>query len=576
MRNLQALIEAARGLTKADMVFRNGKLINVFTGEIIPSSFAVKDGFILGFGEYQAEAEVDLAGKWVCPGLIDGHVHIESSMLTPGEFARAVLPHGTTTVVIDPHEIANVCGAAGINYMLEASADLPLRVYVMLPSCVPATKMETAGAELGAGELAAFIDHPRVLGLGELMDFPAVLQAEERMLEKLALGSKKRIDGHAPGVSGPDLAAYVLAGAGSDHECTKPEEALERLRLGMRVMLREGSAARNLRDLLPAVTPENARRCIFVTDDRHPKDLLQEGHIDFLVRTAIAAGINPIRAIQMATLNTAEWFGLRDVGALVPGFRADFLILEDLERFEVSVVYQGGRKVAEHGQPLFSAPVYFEEKVMDSVKVGDLDRETLLAKLAIPAKGSQAQVIGLIPHQIVTEKLVLTPPVINGCFVASGEEDLAKLAVVERHRRSGRVGTGLVKGLGLQQGAIASSVAHDSNNIVAVGVNDRDLALAIEAVVSAGGGLAVVNQGCVLGLLPLPIAGLMSDQSAAEVDQKLAQLHGLARNLGVKEDFDPFMTLSFLSLPVIPSLKLTDMGLVDFGSWSIIPVSLGT
>lgn len=568
------LIKAARGNIKTDIFIKNCRLINVFTGEIVPTSFAVKDGYIVGFGEYEAEVTLDLEGRWVCPGLIDGHVHIESSMLTPGEYARAVIPNGTTTVIIDPHEIANVCGTAGITYMLRASLDLPLRVYVMLPSCVPATNLETSGAKLEAEDLAPFIHHPRVLGLGELMNVPGVLNGDKGILEKIRLVDGKRIDGHAPCLSCHDLGAYKLAGVGSDHECITRKEALEKLRLGMRLMIREGSAAKNLKELLPIVTPENSRRCFFVSDDLHTGDLLEKGHIDYMVRTAIESGIDPVQAVQMATLNTAEWFGLTDVGAIAPGYRADFVILDDLKRFTVNEVYQGGIKIAENGLALFKRYPAVDHKVENTINVGNITRETLLKKLALPATGNKANVIGIVSNQIATDKLVLSPPVVGGCYTADPGQDLAKLAVVERHTASGRVGVGLVKGFGIKQGALVSSVAHDSHNIIALGVSDSDMAVGIEAVIAAGGGLAVVRANTVLGILPLPVVGLMSYSTAAEVDQKLKDLLSLARDLGVRNNFDPFMTLSFLALPVIPSLKITDFGLVDVEKQKVIPVSM--
>lgn len=568
------LIKTARGLSRADLFVNNCKIVNVFSGEIISESFAVKDGYIIGFGEYDAEKELDLGGRWVCPGLIDGHVHIESSMLTPAEYAKAVVPKGTTTVVTDPHEIANVCGLAGIDYMLKASKNIPLRVYVMLPSCVPATNMETSGAVLYAGDLEQFIDDPRVLGLAELMNFPGVLNCNDDIIKKISLSYEKRIDGHAPGLRGRDLSAYILAGVGSDHECTTPEEALEKLRLGMRIMVRQGSAAQNLDDLIPFITPGNSRRCIFVSDDRHPKDLLQQGHIDYMIRRAIERGIKPVTAIQMATLNTAEWFGLKDLGALAPGYKADFVVLDDLDTFAVNEVYHDGKKAAEKGRPIFSAEQYLDKRVTDTIHVGNVDTNTIITNLALSAAGNQAYAMKIVPHQIVTEKIVVKPPIKNGCFMPDAKQDLAKIAVIERHKASGRIGKGLVQGFGLKKGAIASSVTHDSHNIIAVGMTDAETAAAVEAVIANNGGIAVVYGGDVVGVLPLPIAGLMSLMNAVEVDKKLHELHDEAKKLGVHDYIDPFMTLSFLALPVIPSLKITDMGLTDFDTWQIISLNV--
>lgn len=573
MNNLSDMIKTARGLSRADLFVTNCRVINVFSGEIVSASFAVKDGYIVGFGEYEADEVLDLAGRWVCPGLIDGHVHIESSMLTPGEYARVVVPKGTTTVVADPHEIANVCGTAGIDYMLGASEGLPLNVYVMLPSCVPATDMETSGAALQAEDIKPYLNHPRVLGLAELMNFPGVLNAHEEVLRKLHITQGKPVDGHAPGLKGRDLSAYVLAGIGSDHECITPQEALEKLRLGMRIMIRQGSAAQNLENLLPFVTPANARRCIFVSDDRHPGDILTQGHLDYMVRTAIIRGIDPVTAIQMATLNTAEWFGLREAGALAPGYRADFIVLDDLNTFAIDAVYTRGNKAAQKDFPLFEAKPYLDEKVLNTVNMGDFARNSLEEKLKIPAEGQEAYAIRLIPGEIVTQKAVVRPSVVKGCFTADPHQDVAKLAVIERHKASGRVGLGLVQGFGLSKGAIASSVTHDSHNIIAAGMNDGDMAIAVEALAEAGGGIAIAVDGKVTGLLPLPVAGLMSDRRAAEIEEELKSLHKQAKELGIKEPIDPFMTLSFLALPVIPSLKLTDHGLMDFDTWRIISVN---
>ncbi len=567
---LQDFLAVATGKRPVDLVLRNARLVNVLAGEIHPADIAISYGRIVGFGDYRGVEEIDLGGRYVCPGLIDAHVHIESSMVSPAEFARAVVPHGTTTVVVDPHEIANVCGVSGIEYMLAASEELPLSVYVMLPSCVPATPLENAGALLGVEELRPFWSHPRVLGLGELMDYPAVLNGHGPMLEKLLLGRTKRVDGHGPGLSGKALCAYIAAGVGSEHECTTADEARERLRLGMRVMLREGSAARNLKDLLPVVTSANSRRCMFATDDRHPEDLLAQGHIDHLVRTAIEEGLDPITAIQMATINAAEYFGLAgSTGAIAPGYWADLVVVGDLREFRVERVFWRGKLVARHGGLLVEVEPYRDAKVKDTIHTQPLTLE----KLRIQALGSKGKVLELVPHQIVTKKLIQDLPVEDGSYVARPDAGLLKLVVAERHRATGNVGVAMVKGFGLQKGAIASTVAHDSHNIVAIGAGDEDILAATAEVVRLGGGLAVVEDGRVLGSLALPIAGLMSEEPLAVVRDKLGRLHELARGLGVRPEFDPFMTLAFLSLPVIPELKLTDLGLVDVESFTIVPVS---
>ncbi|MHB9058787.1 MAG: adenine deaminase [Bacillota bacterium] len=552
------LIDVGMGRRRADVVFRQARLVDVFTGEVIQTDFAVAGGFIVGFGDYDADREVDLQGRFVCPGFIDGHVHLESSMVTPAQFARTVVPLGTTAVVADPHEIANVAGVAGIHYILAATEGLPLRVYVMLPSCVPATPLETSGARLNAQDLAALKSYPRVLGLGEVMDVPGVTGRRPDLLDKLEAYRGEIIDGHAPGLTGKELNAYVLAGIGSDHESTEPAEALEKLRHGMRLMVREGSVTRNLKSLLPVVTPANARRCLLVTDDRHPNDLLREGHINHAVRLAVAEGLDPVTAIQMATLNAAEYFRLRDLGAVAPGYRADFQVLEDLKGFRPLQVYQDGHLVAERGAMVVEVAEYRDQMVTDTVRMA----EPRVEQLRLPATDLEADVIGLIPHQIVTRHLRVKAPVVDGAFVADPGHDLQKLAVVERHRASGNVGVGLVSGFGLREGALATSVAHDSHNIVVLGVDDEDMLLAVIAVAEMGGGLAVVAKKRILGTMPLPIAGLMSMRPVEEVDAALRHVREKAHTLGVPEDFDPFMTMSFLALPVVPELKLTDLGLI--------------
>ncbi len=552
------LIDVGMDRRRADVAFHHARLVDVFTGEVIETDFAVSGGYVVGFGDYDADREVDLQGKFVCPGFIDGHVHLESSMVTPAQFARTVVPLGTTAVVADPHEIANVAGVTGIHYILAATEGLPLRVYVMLPSCVPATPLETSGARLSAQDLAALRSYPRVLGLGEVMDVPGVTGRRPDLLDKLEAFRGGIIDGHAPGLTGKELNAYVLAGIGSDHESTEPAEALEKLRRGMRLMIREGSVTRNLKSLLPVVTPADARRCLLVTDDRHPNDLLREGHINHAVRMAVAEGLDPVTAIQMATLNAAEYFRLRDLGAVAPGYRADFQVLADLREFRPLQVYQDGRLAAEGGKMVAEVSEYRDQMVTDTVRMA----EPRVEQLRLPATGPEADVIGLIPHQIVTRHLRVKAPVVDGAFVADPGHDLQKLAVVERHRASGNVGVGLVSGFGLREGALATSVAHDSHNIVVLGVDDEDMLLAVIAVAEMGGGLAVVAKKRILGTMPLPIAGLMSMRPVEEVDAALRRVREKAHTLGVPEDFDPFMTMSFLALPVVPELKLTDLGLI--------------
>jgi len=565
--SVERLIAVARGEEPADLLLKNGRLVNVLSGEIHPARVAIVDGRVAGLGgDYRAHRVVDLAGRFICPGFIDAHVHLESSMVQPAEFARAVLPHGTVAVVCDPHEIANVLGLDGVRYILDASAGLPLAVYVMAPSCVPATHMETAGAALDAADIAQILTYDRVLGLAEMMNYPGVLFRAPSVLAKIEAAAGRPVDGHAPGLSGQDLNAYLAAGIGSDHECTDPDEAREKLRRGMHIFIREGTTARNLHSLLPMVTPANARFCHFCTDDRHPDTLLTEGHVDDIVRQAIGGGLDPVLAIQMASINTALYFGLRQAGAVAPGYRADLLVLDDLERVQVAQVYAAGQLVAEGGRCLLSAAEFPRVPTQATVH---LDLAAL--DLTIPAGQGPARVIGVVPGQVVTKDLRLEPAVAGGQVVADPARDLSKIAVVERHRGTGNVGLGLVKGIGLRQGAIASSVAHDSHNVVVVGTSDAEMRAAVTAIAEMGGGQVAVADGQVLAACPLPIAGLMSDQPLEKVRDQVAALTKAAQALGSTLP-DPFMTLSFLALPVIPALKLTDKGLVDVGKFQIVPL----
>ncbi len=563
---LDGLIAVARGEEPADLLLKNARLVNVLSSEIHPADIALAGGCVLGWGAYQARRTVDLEGRFVCPGLVDAHVHLESSMVWPAEFARAVVPHGTTAVVCDPHEIANVLGLDGVRYILEASEELPLRVYVMAPSCVPATHMEAAGAELTADDIQELWRYERVIGLAEMMNFPGVLHRVPAVLDKIRVAGQRPIDGHAPGLSGLDLNAYVAAGVRSDHECTMLDEAREKLRCGMHIMIREGTTARNLRSLLPLVTPGNAHYCHFCTDDRHPDTLLSEGHLDGVVRQAIAQGLDPVTAIQMATINTTEYFGLRHLGAVAPGYRADLLVLDDLEEMQVAQVYAGGELVAEHGDFLPAVASLSRVPIEPSVHI---DPETI--DFAIPAGRGRARVIGVIPEQVVTEDLRRVPTIAGGQVTSDPERDLLKIAVIERHHGTGNVGLGLVQGVGLQQGAIASSVAHDSHNLVVVGVSDKDIRLALSAIAEMGGGQVVVAGGEVRAACPLPIAGLMSDRPLEEMRDRVAALTAAAHALGCSLP-DPLMTLSFLALPVIPALKLTDRGLVDVDRFDLVPL----
>ena len=565
---LDEIIRFGRGEEAADLLLKNGKVVNVFTGEILRADVAVSGGIIVGVGEgYEAVKVIDLSGQYVCPGFIDGHIHIESTMLSPYQFARAVVPRGTTAVVCDPHEIANVLGLEGIRYMLEASENLPLTVFVMASSCVPATHMETAGAALSAQDLAPLFDHPRVIGLAEMMNFPGVLYRLPDVLAKLEIAAQRGlpIDGHCPGLTGRDLQAYIASGINSDHECTKLEEALEKLRAGMYLFIREGTTEHNLIELLPVVTADNARRCLFVTDDRHPKDLMDFGHMDYSIRLAVKDGLNPVTAIQMVTLNPAERFRLYDRGAVAPGYRADLVILNDLKDFSVEKVFSRGRLVAENNSPLFDEP----QKTYDVSSSVNIVSERL--RYEIPVQGERVRTIGVVEGQIVTEALELPVKHRNGLAVADVDRDILKLAVIERHHATGNIGLGFVKGIGLKKGALASTVAHDSHNLIIVGTNDSDMTAVAHAVIEVGGGLAAVAGRQLLARISLPIAGLMSeapfDIVRKEMDELLSAASALGSPLG-----NPFMALSFLALPVIPTLKLTDLGLVDVNKFAFVPL----
>lgn len=563
------LIPYCLGKKKADLVFKNAQVVDVFTGLFFQTDVAIVGSLIAGMGKYEGIKEIDLGGKILSPGFIDGHVHLESSMVSPGEYAKAVIPRGTTTVIADPHEIANVAGIPGISYLLEASRGIPLDVFIMLPSCVPATSMESSGAILTATDLAPFLTNPRVLGLGEVMNYPGVLQQNADIIAKLELCKDLTIDGHAPGLTGKQLTAYVSAGITSDHECSTVEEAMEKLRLGMYVMLREGSAAKNLQKLIPLINRVTARRLLFVTDDRHPEDLLNQGHIDYMIRMSVKSGVDLAIAIQLATLNAAEYFGLKKLGAIAPGFEADLVVL-DSQTLEVEAVYKKGKLVAQHGQPLFSCADQDFTPVSNSVHLGKFD----IAKIKIPATTEWARVIELVPNNIRTASRIMSVPVLDGCYQPSVEMDILKLIVVERHHHSGNIGLGLIKNYGLKRGAIASSVAHDSHNIVAVGTNDADIVAAVEELAKMQGGIAISLEGKIVGSLALPIAGLMSDQPLNEVQERLAKLQQMAYYLGVSQKLDPFMTLAFLTLPVIPELKLTDIGLIDVTQFKVVSVSV--
>ena len=547
----------ARGERPAELLFRNVKLVNVLSGEIYPANVAVSDGRVVGIGDYEAEKVIDLKGSYLAPGLIDGHFHVESSMLTMPEFARAVVPHGTGAVVIDPHEYANVLGLDGIRYVLESSKNLPVDFFIMLPSCVPATHLETAGARLTADDLALMIADERVAGVAELMNYPGVYLGQESELAKIRAGKGKAIDGHAPGLKGKNLNAYVLAGVRSDHESTELDEAEEKLRLGMHILLREGSTERNLETLAPLITPHNAMNCSYATDDKLAGDLVSEGHIDHCVRKSIKLGMPAITALQIATINTARHYRLRNFGAIAPRFWADFIVFDDLKNVQVRQTYKKGVLVAENGKYLAAQP----EIVPQPRSTMNLRYKP--ASLEVKAEGTgKIRVIEIVPRQIVTKEVLVTPKVESGKIVADVERDILKLVVVERHRATGNVGVGFVRGFKLKNGALGSTVAHDAHNVVVAGTNDADIRKAIEELEIMRGGLVAVAGGKVRAALGLPIAGLVSDQPLDEVIKKMMELNAAAAALGCDLDA-PFMTLSFLSLSPIPELKLTDQGLID-------------
>ena len=566
---LEQYIDAAVGRKKAETVLKNGRFVNVFTGEICEGDIAVEGGKIVGFGKYEGKTEYDLAGKIAVPGLIDAHVHIESSQLSPEEFARLVLPRGTTTAIADPHEITNVCGIAGAKYIADASENTPLEVKVMLPSCVPATAFETSGATLTGADTEKYIGADFIHGLGEFMNYPGVLYKDSEVMKKLAAARKagKVVDGHAPATSGLGLNAYIAAGISTDHECTSPEEALEKVSKGMYVHLREGSATRNVAANCGAANAANLRRFLLCTDDRHAADLKAKGHLDNALRVAAAAGMNPVWAIIAATLNSAECYRLYGKGAIAPGYDADIAVFDDLKNFNCAMVFKGGRLVAKEGKALFkTGEKYLPAEVKNTVHVGSVAPDDFKIKL----KGRRANVIRLLKDNVVTEKVVREIESENGDVKLCGT-DLLKLAVVERHRGTGNIGLGLLEGYGLKNGAIALTIAHDSHNIIVLGDNNADMAAAVAELKRIGGGMAIAEGGKAQSL-PLDIAGLMSSLPAEEYIAQSEKLLEKAYSMGVSRDVEAFMSLSFLALLVIPSLKLSDRGLFDADKFELCSI----
>lgn len=557
----------------ADLVIKNGKIIDVFNLEIIEGDVAISDGMFVGIGEFEGKKVIDAKNRYVCPGFIDGHVHIESSMVPPSEFAKVVLPHGVTTVITDPHEIGNVSGSDGLSFMIEDSMNLPLDVFLMLPSSVPATPFENNGADLKAQDLEPFYSQPRVLGLAEVMDFSSLKNAEDSIIDKILVTTHHNglIDGHLAGLGTNAIDIYRTAGIKTDHECNTAQDALERLRRGMYLLIREGSVAKDLKTLIKVVTPNNARRCLFCTDDKHLDDLIEEGSIDHNIRLAIQEGISPLQAIQMATLNAAECYRLSNKGAIAPGFEADFLLLDQLEAIEITEVYKSGNLVAQNGRFVATSPAKNvpNTQLLSTVRVSELHEKDLQISFG---DGNKANIIEIIPNQLITNKLVEQVTVENGNFQPSLENDQLKLVVVERHKNTGNIGLGVVKGFGFTDGAIATTIAHDSHNIVATGTNDADVLVAIQGLKDMNGGLVIVKNKQIIASLSLPIAGLMSDKDSQTVNLELDQIKRSLSQLGFTGDFNPFLTLSFLTLPVIPSLKLTDLGLFDVETFTHIPV----
>ena len=551
------VIDVAAGRAPADLVLKNATYVNVFSNELCHGDIAVAEGLIVGMGEYHGKVEVDVSGKLVLPGFIDAHIHLESSLVSPTEFAKAVLPHGTTTVITDPHEIANVMGTDGIEYMLQATEDLPVDVRFMLPSCVPATPLDESGANLDYRAIDSFYDHPRVQGLAEMMNYVGVVNGDGQVVEKIVASQAhhKKIDGHAPGLSGKDLNAYIAAGVYSDHECSDMEDAMNKLRLGQYIMIREGTAARNLEALMPLLTSQYVDRCMFCTDDKHPNDLLEKGHIDYIVKKAISLGADPIVAVKAACHNAARYFLLNNRGAIAPGYLGDFVIIDDFQHFEIEMVYKRGVLMYDGQLRDFPAPEidpYLVKRAHDTFHVAHLTAEDF-------SDGRPHAVIGMIPGEIVTQDAGYADH-------ADPEQDILKIAVIERHKNTHHIGLGYIKGYGLKRGAVATSISHDSHNIIVVGATDEDMAAAANRIVENRGGITVMENGQVLGKVTLSIAGIMSDDSLVMVNSALEDAKDEAFGLGVSRGIDPFMTLSFMALPVIPSLRITTRGVFDVSS----------
>lgn len=557
----QRLIAVAAGREKADLVLKNAKYLNVFSNEFLCGDIAVANGLIAGVGKYDGKTEIDVSGKLVLPGFIDAHIHLESSMVTPAEFAKAVVAHGTTTVITDPHEITNVMGIDGVEYMIQASQNLPIDVHFMMPSCVPATEIDESGAELDCKDIDLYLDNKKVLGLAEMMNYVGVINGDKNVLSKIVTSQAhhKKIDGHAPELSGNDLNAYIAAGVYSDHECSTFENALEKLRKGQFIMIREGTAAHNLKALMPLLTQQYYSRCMFATDDKHPSDLLYGGHIDYIVKQALKNGADPIVALKTATHHAARYFLLNNKGAIASGYLADIVVVDNLEDFNVETVFKRGKLVFDGEVKDFSAPTVDEKLAEKCFDTFHLDSVTP-SSFKVDGK---LGLIGLVGGELLTRNLGAADKI-------DVENDILKIACIERHKGTNHIGVGYVKGYSLKSGAVATSVAHDSHNIITVGCNDDDIAVAVNAIKDSKGGIAVVENGKIKALLELPIAGLMSDEPLTTVNEKLENAKSSAYELGADKSIDPFMTLSFLSLPVIPSLRITTKGVFDAENWKML------
>jgi len=563
MRNFLLKLAAVRGELKADLLVKNAQIINVLSGEIHKENVAVIDGRFIGFGDYEAKEIIDAEGLFMSPGFIDGHIHFESTMLTLPEFARAILRRGSTAVVIDPHEIANVLGLDGIRYVLHSIRQIPLNVFVMLPSCVPATPLETSGSSITHRELGYMIEEECVAGIGEMMNFPAVISGDREVHQRIAAAKWKKVDGHAPGVSGKSLNAYVFSNIDSDHESTTAEEATEKLQKGMHIFIREGTSERNLAELIQIVTQKNSCHFSFATDDKHPDDLLEEGHIDHSLRKAISLGMDPVTAYQLATINTANHYRLKNVGAIKPRYWADFVLLSDYRNVKIESVYRRGVVVFKNNQL-----IQFSKSVLPTVRSAMNPDDVGLEQLRIRAEGKNIRVIDILPNQIVTDVFTAKPLVKNGFIESNTTDDILKIVVIERHKATGRIGRAFVRGFGLKRGAIGSTVAHDAHNIVIVGTNDADMFAAFRQIKKLQGGLVVFNDGQLVAQLPLPVAGLLSTKSFEETAAGLKNLKQKVKILGGTHD-SPFMILSFLSLSAIPKFKVTDLGLIDVENFKV-------